>query len=64
MLAYEGAVAIARKHLEGIRPPTGRRWRAPEGHRVAGGWFFGYTAELIRPRRREYGGFACAPGTW
>lgn len=59
--APEAVLAAARRHLAGIPPPDGRRWRDPVGRRVAGGWFFVYVAERVSPGR-EWTGFGCAPG--
>ena len=61
-LIPEHMLALARKHLEGIRPPAGWRWRAPEGTRVPAGWYFDYAAERLRPRRGPGTGFGFAPG--
>ena len=58
----EAALAVARRHLAGLRPPRGRRWCEPDPVRVPGGWYFNYAAERIRPRRHPDTGFGFAPG--
>jgi hypothetical protein len=58
----EEVVSLARQHLAGIRPGAGRRWCAPAGRRVPGGWYFDYAAERLRPRRGPDVGFGFAPG--
>src|SRR5262245_23272794 len=61
-IAPEPVLALARAHLAGVRPPADRRWAAPVGRRVPGGWYFDYVAERLRPRRGPGTGFGFAPG--
>jgi hypothetical protein len=63
MLAYEDALAFAKKHLE-VRPPppAGWVWKLPEGQRVADGWYFDYAADRLTPTDGPGSGFGGAPG--
>ena len=58
----EEVLALARKHLEAVRPPSGWRWLPPEGRRVPTGWYFDYCAKPLKPRRGPGTGFGFAPG--
>jgi hypothetical protein len=58
----EEVLALARNHLESLRPPRRRRWLPPQGHRVPNGWYFDYRAKPIKRRRGPDTGFGYAPG--
>jgi hypothetical protein len=61
-LVPEDVLALACKHLEGIRPPRGRRWSPPQGVRVPAGWNFLYRAERLGPQGSPDTGFGSLPG--
>ena len=54
---------LARQYLSGITPPRDCRWRLTVGRRVAGGWYFDYSAEWVRPRAGRPTFLASHPAT-
>jgi hypothetical protein len=59
----EWVIAIAKQHVESLRPISGFLWRLAEGQRVASGWYFDYEAERLPSNPPRPGsGFGYAPG--
>jgi len=59
----DAVLAIARRHVEGLRPVEGFVWRLAQGQRVASGWYFDYQAERLASNPPGPGsGFGYAPG--
>jgi hypothetical protein len=59
----ESVLAIARRHVESLRPVEGFVWRLAEGRRVAAGWYFDYQAERLPSNPPGPGsGFGYVPG--
>jgi hypothetical protein len=56
-------LAVAKRHVEGLRPVEGFVWRLSQGRRVASGWYFDYEVERLPSNPPGPGsGFGYAPG--
>jgi hypothetical protein len=59
----EAVLAIAKKHVDGLRPVDGFVWCLARGRRVAAGWYFDYEVERLPTNPPSPGsGFGGAAG--